>query len=272
MHHTFLAAALLVFTNVLAQDPSLSTNGPAPGTSAANADNSNLSSTTTPSTPNPAPGVGNTGTPAPAKGPKPISVKCTNTHLPFSKRELAEMAQMDASSGTAGNTVPATPDPKTLSDVQTAAICKNDLVTAVCELHSCNVTTSPPPVCQSCYEFTPNPNGDEGIVGTVLTQQVICEDSYNFNKTDVKTPNVCSDKNQKTFSCGSCTGERACDVCYDVKDIPTNPNTTPNPSGPTPPTTPTTPTTPPTTTTATTPSPPTTSNTPTTPTTPPTNP
>ncbi|KAI9617569.1 hypothetical protein H4Q26_012867 [Puccinia striiformis f. sp. tritici PST-130] len=227
MHHTFLAAALLVFTNVLAQDPSLSTNGPAPGTSAANADNSNLSSTTTPSTPNPAPGVGNTGTPAPAKGPKPISVKCTNTHLPFSKRELAEMAQMDASSGTAGNTVPATPDPKTLSDVQTAAICKNDLVTAVCELHSCNVTTSPPPVCQSCYEFTPNPNGDEGIVGTVLTQQVICEDSYNFNKTDVKTPNVCSDKNQKTFSCGSCTGERACDVCYDVKDIPTNPNTTP---------------------------------------------
>ncbi|POW06467.1 hypothetical protein PSTT_08994, partial [Puccinia striiformis] len=228
MHHSFFTTALLIVSNVMAQDPSLSTTGLAPGV---------------------APGGRN------QFGSSVPTVTCPS--LSESSLKWPRWTQLQLHQPT--------PDPKTLSEVQTAAICKNADLTAVCVLNSCNITTAPAPVCQSCYEYTPNP--------TVMTASSVpsLPRNYNFNQTDVKTPWVCSDKKQKTFSCGSCAGARDSSTAsliqflYAQPDIPTNPPTTNPPTTNPPTTTPTTPTpstSPPT---PITPSLPSTSNTPTTP-------
>ncbi|KAA1096907.1 hypothetical protein PGT21_032976 [Puccinia graminis f. sp. tritici] len=219
MHHSFFTTALLIVSNVLAQDPA-NTNSLTPGGAQPN-----------PGSTVPAPGnqqggdstgkgQGGAGNGNGQPGPKPISLQCSNSNLPFSERELAEMAQLDATTDTKNSTIP---DPKTLSNTQTAALCKNETVTAICVLNSCDIKKAPAPVCQNCYAYTPNNNGDDGTIGTVLTPQVSCDDSYNFNKTDTKTPFLCTNTAQNTFACQSCSGQRICDICYDVKDIPASP-------------------------------------------------
>ncbi|OAV98320.1 hypothetical protein PTTG_00365 [Puccinia triticina 1-1 BBBD Race 1] len=238
MHHSFLTTALLIASNVFAQNnPTNTTSVNGPLSTQANANQAGA-----------------------AAGPKTITLNCTDSLLPFSERDLAEMAQEDPSTGAKQNQ--ALPDPQTLSTVQTAAICKSGPVTAICVLNTCPINEqSTYPVCQECNEYTPNEQGDDGTLGKDLIPSVTCDDSYNFNITD-KFSHLCSTKAAKTFSCKTCYSARSCNTCYDVKDIPNdaapagttatnsvplNTNAGPNNAAPvTPPTTPTT--TPPTTT------------------------
>jgi hypothetical protein len=136
MHHSFFTTALLIVSNVLAQDNPANTNSLTPG-----------GGTPGGGQPNPAPAPGNqqggdstgkgqggagngNGQPGGKNssslssilltflklihtyptGPKPISLQCSNSNLPFSERELAEMAQLDAGTDAKNGTIP---DPKT---------------------------------------------------------------------------------------------------------------------------------------------------------------
>ncbi|OAV97403.1 hypothetical protein PTTG_00138 [Puccinia triticina 1-1 BBBD Race 1] len=225
MHHSFFTTALLLASNVFAQDAPTNT-------------------TATNAQVNPQATAAGGAPPV----PNAIAVTCTNSHLPFSQRELAQMALMDANADRTK-----IPDPKTLSANQTAAICKNDQTTAVCVLNTCDIVANPSPskplrhipipgltadpkypstACHGCVEYTPNAKGDDGTLGTVITDPVVCDDSYNFNVTETRTPYLCSTKTQMTYSCKKCEGARGCNTCYDVKDIPAGPTAPPATTAP----------------------------------------
>ncbi|KNZ63588.1 uncharacterized protein VP01_1124g6 [Puccinia sorghi] len=208
MYHSFFATALLILSNAAVH---------AQGSSTITADPHKIPTTGTP------PGVNeptSAGTPpgnTPPTLPPAVPVQCTATFLPFSERDLAEMAKSEPTPGNQNSTMP---DPATLSNVPTSAFCKNDSMTAVCSLDSCKLRPETTTECVNCHEYIINAAGDDGTVRPEDVGTIQCTESYNLNKTDTKTPFICANKEQsKVFSCKACSKPRFCDTCYDVKAL-----------------------------------------------------
>ncbi|PLW57877.1 hypothetical protein PCANC_00965 [Puccinia coronata f. sp. avenae] len=242
MHHSFFTVALLIFSNALvrAQDPNTlmsttpnpTTDGnPTPttptnpgATTPLNPGPTNPGTGTPPVTPGPT--IPGTGTPAPPTTGAPAmppringTVLCESKFFAFSERDLDRMAKEDNPQNTTETDLP---DASKLSDVPTVSLCVNSQYTALCELDSCPTTADMIPQCTDCHQFTPGANGQDGTVNPAVIPQATCDGSYSFNATD-KYPYTCLVQKTQILSCTSCHQSRACNVCYDAKNLPNKP-------------------------------------------------
>ncbi|PLW21552.1 hypothetical protein PCANC_03988 [Puccinia coronata f. sp. avenae] len=147
------------------------------------------------------------GAAAPAgKLPTVIAAKCTQAYLPFSEADVAAMSANDTKVATNGN----------YSTIPTEVACKGPAgtVDTICDISSCGNH----PVCNTCVEMTIE-GQDKVKTGTTVIPQVTCTNNYLFGNSTDPIKNVCTDGNDKTYTCsGGCTGFTSCQMCVSVDD------------------------------------------------------
>jgi len=188
MQLTYLATVALMTYGIHAQAP---TNAAAAGAKAASA------ASAAPAGQGAAPGT---------KQPKVIPLDCTQAYLPFSEADVAALSANDTNAATSGN----------YSTIATEAACKGPAgsVDGLCDISSC----SNHPVCNTCVELIIT-GANTTKTGTTTIPQVTCTNNYFFGNSTDPLKNVCTDANDKTYTCtGTCTSFTSCKTCFSVND------------------------------------------------------
>ncbi|KNZ43671.1 hypothetical protein VP01_99g10 [Puccinia sorghi] len=139
------------------------------------------------------------------KQPKAIPMDCTQAYLPFSEADIAALSSNDTNVARSGN----------YSTIATEAACKGPTgaADALCDISSC----SNHPVCNTCVELIIT--GNTTKTGTTTIPQVTCTNNYFFGNSSDPLKNVCTDANDKTYTCtGTCTSFTSCKTCFSVND------------------------------------------------------
>ncbi|KAH9465825.1 hypothetical protein MJO28_007579 [Puccinia striiformis f. sp. tritici] len=152
--------------------------------------------------------VASAGKPAPPGGKQPtlVPMNCTQAYLPFSEADVAAMSSNDPKAAAGGN----------YSTIPTEAACKGPAgsVDGLCDIGSCGNH----PVCNTCVELIiTGPNTT--TKGTKTIPQVTCTNNYFFGNSTDPIKNVCTDANDKTYTCtGGCASYTSCQLCVSVND------------------------------------------------------
>ncbi|KNZ51596.1 hypothetical protein VP01_3890g3 [Puccinia sorghi] len=181
MHLAHLAAAVLVAYGANAQAPA------APPATAAGAKVASA-------------GRSATAAPTGMKQPSLIPMNCTQAYLPFSEADVAALSSNDTKVATSGN----------YSTIPTEAACKGPAGTAdgLCDIAS----------CEKHPELTIT-GTDTVKTGTTIIPQVTCTNNYLFGNSSDPIKNVCTDGNDKTYTCtGGCTSFTSCNMCVSIDD------------------------------------------------------
>jgi len=192
MHFAHLATAVLVAYGANAQAPAST-----PATAGATAAGAKVAA------------AGRSATAAPSTGmkqPTLISMNCTQAYLPFSEADVAALTSNDTKVATSRN----------YSTIPTEAACKGPAGTpdGLCDIASCENH----PVCKSCVELTIT-GTDTVKTGTTIIPQVTCANNYLFGNSSDPIKNVCTDGNDKTYTCtGGCTSFSSCKMCVSIND------------------------------------------------------
>ncbi|PLW05197.1 hypothetical protein PCANC_00966 [Puccinia coronata f. sp. avenae] len=120
--------------------------------------------------------------------------------------DVAAMSANDTKVATNGN----------YSTIPTEVACKGPAgtVDTICDISSCGNH----PVCNTCVEMTIE-GQDKVKTGTTVIPQVTCTNNYLFGNSTDPIKNVCTDGNDKTYTCsGGCTGFTSCQMCVSVDD------------------------------------------------------
>ena len=140
------------------------------------------------------------------KQPNLKPMNCTQAFLPFSEADVAALSSNDTKAAASGN----------YSTIPTEAACKGPAgsVDGLCDIGSCGNH----PVCNTCVELIiTGPNTTK--TGTTTTPQVTCTNNYFFGNSTDPIKNVCTDGNDKTYTCtGGCVSYTSCQMCVSVDD------------------------------------------------------
>lgn len=145
---------------------------------------------------------------APSGGPQPtvISMECTQAYMPFSEADIAALSSNDTKAASSGK----------YSTVPTEAACKGPegVADALCDIGSCNNH----PVCNTCVELIIT-GPDSTTKGNTTVAQVTCTNNYFFGTKKDPIQNVCTDGNDKTWTCsGGCNSHTNCKMCVSMDD------------------------------------------------------